>query len=676
VSENREFFEKVGTEVVERVHGSRADAPQVTPQPEVPAAVQGGSAGASGQRRWAANDTIFWAASETHDTLPPGTYRVDQVPGIGHVLVRQEVETDSLMALPDTASSVIIDEFRQFWRLRPEFEKRGFLHKRGFLLWGPPGCHPRGTNVIMFDGTTKDVADVRVGDALMGPDSKPRRVLELITGTGRIHEVRPTKGKPFRVNEDHILALHPSGEGHALRSRFCIKVSDFLKQSKDFQLRSKLYRAETIDWGAAPRLPIPPYILGLWLGDGHAHEPALTTMDEEVRQAWCEWAVESGAAVKEHRITSSKAKTYSAVAVDGLRQAGRNPVRNLFTLLGLIGNKHIPREYLIAGEAERLELLAGLIDSDGYHGNGSYDFISKSKRLAESVLFLTRSLGFAAYIKSKEAGCTYLGKRKTGTYWRLSISGDCSRIPTRLTRKRGQSRKQIKNHLVTGFTLHEVGVDRYYGFTLSGDHLYLLDDFTVTHNSGKTSTVALLAQELVQEHRGVVLFVTHPGLTAVCLQMIRRVEPDRPLICLMEDLDALVQNYGENEYLALLDGEAQVGNVCFVATTNYPERLDKRFVDRPSRFDTVKPIGMPSAAARRLYLGTKEPSLTGAELEHWVKISEGLSVAHLKEMIIANRCFGQPIEVVIERLTEMHQRQPTSDDLDRRPVGFAIGAVR
>lgn len=194
--------------------------------------------------------------------------------------------------------------------------------------------------------------------------------------------------------------------------------------------------------------------------------------------------------------------------------------------------------------------------------------------------------------------------------------------------------------------------------------------------SGKTSQLQLMIKKLIEEQQGVVLFLDHPGVAAACLQMARKIEPKRPMIAIMEDMDALVRKYGEHEYLALLDGEAQVDNIVFLGTTNYPEHLDRRFVDRPSRFDTIRYIGMPSDAARRMYLSTKEPSLEGDELELWVRASQGFSVAHLKEMIIAVRCFDQPLEKVVARLEEMQARKPTSENSpDRMPVGFTSGRL-
>ncbi len=88
---------------------------------------------------------------------------------------------------------------------------------------------------------------------------------------------------------------------------------------------------------------------------------------------------------------------------------------------------------------------------------------------------MARSLGFAAYSKEK-----YVKDKK---YYRIRVSGDISQIPTRVKRKRGNDRAQIKNVLRTGIEIEHIGYGDYYGFELDGDGLYCLGDFTVTHNS-------------------------------------------------------------------------------------------------------------------------------------------------------------------------------------------------
>lgn len=194
--------------------------------------------------------------------------------------------------------------------------------------------------------------------------------------------------------------------------------------------------------------------------------------------------------------------------------------------------------------------------------------------------------------------------------------------------------------------------------------------------SGKTSAIWQMTQELVRLHRGVVVFVEHPHLATVCISLLRRIEPDRPMITIMEDLDALVSQHGDHGFLALLDGETQISNVVHIATTNYPEYLDRRFVDRPSRFDTIMRVGMPSASARRVYFKAKEPAIDDVTLERWVKRTEDYSIAHLREVIIAIKCFDQDEDSVFNRLDGMRSQKIESDGLggERQSVGFLRGA--
>jgi hypothetical protein len=195
--------------------------------------------------------------------------------------------------------------------------------------------------------------------------------------------------------------------------------------------------------------------------------------------------------------------------------------------------------------------------------------------------------------------------------------------------------------------------------------------------SGKTSAIWQMTQEIVKTHKGIVVFVEDAYLATACISVIRRIEPERPMVSVMEDLDALVQQHGEHGYLALLDGETQISNVVHVATTNYPEYLDRRFVDRPSRFDTIMHVDMPSPEARKMYLSSKEPGLDDVTLARWVGKTDGYSIAHLREVIIATRCFEQSEDEVFKRLDEMRSESPASDGLGgrRRQAGFIGGAI-
>lgn len=191
--------------------------------------------------------------------------------------------------------------------------------------------------------------------------------------------------------------------------------------------------------------------------------------------------------------------------------------------------------------------------------------------------------------------------------------------------------------------------------------------------SGKTSAVQLMAHHMIREMHGVVVIVQHPEHTAACLQLFRALEPSRPVILLYEDIDAMVERYGEPGLLALLDGELQIGNVVNVATTNYPENLDRRFTDRPGRFDRITLVGMPEAPARTAYFAATAPDIPEPRRERWVVASDGWSIAHLRELVVAHCVLGEDDSDVIARLSGMREQLPKSDDarpLNRR-VGFS-----
>lgn len=193
--------------------------------------------------------------------------------------------------------------------------------------------------------------------------------------------------------------------------------------------------------------------------------------------------------------------------------------------------------------------------------------------------------------------------------------------------------------------------------------------------SGKTSAVQLMSHHMIEEMGGIVIMVDHPHTTAGAIHLMRKLEADRPLILLYEDIDAMVDRHGEAGLLALLDGELQVGNVVNVATTNYPERLDPRFTDRPGRFDRITLVGMPEAAARRAYFAAKAPDVAEPRREQWVIASDGWSIAHLRELVVAHLVLGEDDKEVIDRLTGMRESLPKSGDATRSAFGFG-GAER
>jgi len=195
--------------------------------------------------------------------------------------------------------------------------------------------------------------------------------------------------------------------------------------------------------------------------------------------------------------------------------------------------------------------------------------------------------------------------------------------------------------------------------------------------SGKTCTVQLISQEIVSQG-GIVLYVTVPSLATFGLSLARKIEPKRPIAAVIEDIDA-VARCNEAELLALLDGENQVDNIVFIATTNYPERLDARIVNRPSRFDVVRKIPMPSPEAREFYLRSVHPRFivladggSSDDLERWIEDTNEFSIAHIKELIVATEVYGSDYEETLKRLRAMTEKKSHSKDFEKPEIaGFA-----
>lgn len=350
---------------------------------------------------------------------------------------------------------------------------------------GPCGCHVAGQEILMYDGSIKIVEDVLVGDQLMGPDGTPRNVLALARGQQETVVIEPTKGQAWEVNLDHILTLVSYNNGHVSD----ISVRNWFDLSKTQKSLNKLFRVPVASFGCeTPTLPLSSYFVGMMLGDGGlSHDTAVvvTKPDPEIEAACLEEATRFGLEVRQI-IEQDTLKGYRIV---GQMYNKSNHILNELRGLQLMPikseNRFIPKQYMTASWDDRRHLLAGLVDTDGNltKDNCTYDWISKSETLANNVAFVARSLGLAAYVNL----CTKSYNGKSGTYYRVCISGDTSIIPCRIPRKKASARKQIKSVLRTGFTPSKTGVVKpYFGFSLDGDCRYLLGDFTVTHNTGKS----------------------------------------------------------------------------------------------------------------------------------------------------------------------------------------------
>ena len=312
-----------------------------------------------------------------------------------------------------------------------------------------------------------------------------------------------------------------------------ICIEDYLKLGKTNQLYNYTFHVG-VDFEEKSVL-LDPYLLGIWLGDGTSKESSITSVDDDLIDYIKEILIKYDLCLRKNKITYRIINSEESTAISHSNTSGEQGVffnrghwvaqwkengkikgkyfsvkkngekakvlaieyiktkvlipkkrRNYFTdtlkKLKLWGNKHIPHVYKTNSRENRLKLLAGLIDTDGYVYKNTIEICQKRKQLAEDIEYLALSLGFMAVFKQVEKTCTNTGV--TGIYYQVTIFGEnLNDIPTIIKYKKLHQRCQTKRATVHGFKVNKIGFGDYYGFELDGNGRYLMGDFKVTHNT-------------------------------------------------------------------------------------------------------------------------------------------------------------------------------------------------
>ena len=342
------------------------------------------------------------------------------------------------------------------------------------------------------------MGEVQVGDEVYAPDG---------TST-RVHDVSPvfTDSQCFRVEFSDGRSIVADGPHRWFvydrlnkkeRTLTTDEIArDFRGSGDRFSYRYCVRVAHPVDLPEAD-LPLDPYLLGCWLGDGSSSKAEITTADEEIV-----WAFRNAGYESSYEYPSGKSVTYGFRRLYPiLREEGL--VKN--SRRGLEGRKHVPQEYLLGSVKQRLALLQGLMDTDGHiTSRAEVEFCSTTKTLAESVLFLARSLGWKAALKT---GRATLNGKDCGVKYRVCwtpYAGDLEpfRLPRKVSRLREAPVKEFRARRTTSANI--VGVTpvdsvptRCIAVAHPSEMFLAGPDLIPTKNSGKTETVADVVSALM-----------------------------------------------------------------------------------------------------------------------------------------------------------------------------------
>ena len=381
---------------------------------------------------------------------------------------------------------------------------------------GTGKCLGVDTPIIMYNGSTKMVQNIVVGDILMGDDSKVRHVKTVCSGRELMYRIDQEYGDSYTVNESHILSLklnvapviyddkskkcfyvewYSKSEFHygtiSYRYRGGTKptrhmITDFLKnvptKGDIIDIPVKKYINRSSKWKNAfmgfktgvefkeSSTEVDPYILGLWLGSGDHNRIVIPNrykhIIEYVRCVLPEY----------NRYISVNSVHDHILDFETLRNNYEHLPKEYISIIGLHGIlvKFIPLSYKANNEYCRLTLLAGIIDGCGKYDyeTSSFMLVNANRILCEDIMFMSRSLGFVCNISHKDVSST--------PGYVIRISGNISKIPVLYRNRVNHNRKPS---LTYNIKVHPLKVDTYYGFEIDGNRRFLLGDFTVTHNT-------------------------------------------------------------------------------------------------------------------------------------------------------------------------------------------------
>ena len=349
---------------------------------------------------------------------------------------------------------------------------------------------------ILTPGGWRRFGDLAVGDYVFHPSGKPTMVTQLHpVGQWDTWEVEVSDGTVLTVSGEHLFTVDEF-VGSSKRKRRTLDVRAMAREGLVFDrpLTKGSTKATKAGVGkfALPEteplefperdLPVDPWVLGYWLGDGTSRNGTATADVDDVP----------------HVRERVRAAGYDLSPLREKKEGGR---ARHFTILGLsrdlrragvLDDKHIPEEYLYASVEQRRALIQGLMDSDGYiDTKGSAEYCQVRKQIADGMAFLLRSMGVKVNVRESEAK---LYGRVTGPRYRLTFKPykhqNLVTLPRRAERVREMRRKPIPR--VIKDVRRVAPVDARCITVEAEDGLYLVGEtMVVTHNSPFAAAMCL-----------------------------------------------------------------------------------------------------------------------------------------------------------------------------------------
>jgi DNA polymerase III delta prime subunit len=464
------------------------------------------------------------------------------------------------------------------------------------LLVGPAGtgkAQPLDSKVLTINGW-KCMGDLKKYERIITPSGRTAKIIDIFPqGTKNVVEISFKDGRKVRCCKEHLWQVYEV-KNH---NKGTVKIVSTSEMIQNFDtLKYQVNLTEPIEFSPNEYF-IDPYVIGVLLGDGYIPDgrgvPSLSTKDSYILD-------KLKGKLEDFKFTKYNAYDYriqhnSTSLIQGRKNEYMNPLKKELFKLGILGKKsyekRVPSDYLYGSIEQRLELIRGLMDTDGtVDKTGSISFCTTSELLAKDVQQIIWSLGGIAKITTKQSYYTYKGIKKKGRLaYIIRIRYKDGRVLFSIPRKleRISTDYQYKNCLRnTIVSIIDIGEDECQCIMIDDpEHLYLTDGFVPTHNT----TAAKILQNSIECDR-MILNASDENNIDTVRGKIRTFASTRgwaPMkIMVLDEFDGFTQA-GQRALRNLM--ETFSDTTRFILTANYIERVEETIISRTQQFKVIPP---------------------------------------------------------------------------------------
>jgi hypothetical protein len=351
-------------------------------------------------------------------------------------------------------------------------------------------CFAKGTKILCEGFEFRNIEDIKVGDKVIIEGGKLMEVGKTCNGVDEMYLIKQPYSQDYVVNSKHRLYLEQRCKVSSILDDG-IKIMTPVEAMNLDKYRKRTthgVRSSGIDF-TYKKPSIDPYLLGLWIGDGYSENGRWIVNfkdDPEILAYLKDFASQNGFRYRERYIKNNPKVVVISISDSNNRHTKNSICINL-EKEGILNNKRIPKSYLLNSREVRLQVLAGIIDTDGYKSKpGVYCIGMARKELIEDISVLAKSLGFSVsrvqYAKTNFNTDSYL----------IRISGDIQNIPIKVERKKATGYQKQYAYRRNRIEVSNIGQGEYYGITLKADNdddrRLILEDFTISMNCAKWPT--------------------------------------------------------------------------------------------------------------------------------------------------------------------------------------------